>query len=85
LTPRTSYTNPFTSHLLTILQVILPFSDVPNTALPQELGTSANEPDRCPKKKKKKGGKERKGAERRGEERKSRLTAVYLTMFQTKS
>lgn len=36
-------------------------------------------------KKKKKGGKERKGAERRGEERKSRLTAVYLTMFQTKS
>lgn len=37
------------------------------------------------KKKKKKGGKERKGAERRGEERKSRLTAVYLTMFQTKS
>lgn len=56
---RTSHTNlSFTSHLLTNLQVILAFSDVPsivpNTPLPQKLGTSVNEPDRCPKKNKRK-------------------------------
>lgn len=66
------YTNlSLTSYLLTNLQELLEYSDVPNTSLPQTLSTSVNELDRCPKRKRKK-------------KRNSGLTAVYLIMFQTK-